>query len=213
MTKSGNLSCDANKPGDKNKTIRSSVQNPSGDVEEDLWSNQDTRISPMHSLLNDKEGDGDKQGDYYGYETNESDSACIKENQKETAWNNPNIFVSVWVKMHKVPIVAYCEDGLSLIATQVGKPIMLDAFTSEMCADPWGRLGYARALVECPKHAIYPKDASNGTNDGFITVNIRKKKGKAQVLLQALVDDPLNQLPLCCYAFDCRLWKLQLELS
>ncbi|GJT40879.1 hypothetical protein Tco_0940744 [Tanacetum coccineum] len=33
------------------------------------------------------------------------------------------------------------------------------------------------------------------------------------VLLQALVDDPLNQLPLCCYAFDCRLWKLQLELS
>ncbi|GKB40838.1 hypothetical protein Tco_0885780 [Tanacetum coccineum] len=28
------------------------------------------------------------------------------------------------------------------------------------------------------------------------------------VLLQALVDDPLNQLPLCCYAFDCRLWKL-----
>ncbi|GJR30286.1 hypothetical protein Tco_1106518 [Tanacetum coccineum] len=31
------------------------------------------------------------------------------------------------------------------------------------------------------------------------------------ILLQALVDDPLNQLPGCCYAFDCRLWRLQLE--
>ncbi|GJX04953.1 zf-CCHC domain-containing protein [Tanacetum coccineum] len=35
--------------------------------------------------------------------------------------------VPVWVKMHKVPVVAYSEDGLSLIATQVGKPVMLDA--------------------------------------------------------------------------------------
>ncbi|GJY92694.1 hypothetical protein Tco_0508476 [Tanacetum coccineum] len=56
--------------------------------------------------------------------------------------------VPVWVKMHKVPIVAYYEDGPSLIATQVGTPIMLDTFTSDMCADPWGRLGFARALIE-----------------------------------------------------------------
>ncbi|GJR83052.1 hypothetical protein Tco_0153837 [Tanacetum coccineum] len=53
--------------------------------------------------------------------------------------------VPIWVKMHKVPIVAYSEDGISLIATQIGKPIMLDAFTSAMCADSWGRLGFARA--------------------------------------------------------------------
>ncbi|GKA40584.1 hypothetical protein Tco_0733177 [Tanacetum coccineum] len=56
--------------------------------------------------------------------------------------------VSVWVKIHKVPVVAYCEDGLSLIATQIGKPIMLDSFTSSMCSEPWGRLGFARALIE-----------------------------------------------------------------
>ncbi|GJS84397.1 hypothetical protein Tco_0750938, partial [Tanacetum coccineum] len=56
--------------------------------------------------------------------------------------------VPVWVKLHKVPVVAYYVDGLSLITTQVGKPIMLDAFTCEMCADPWGRLGFARALIE-----------------------------------------------------------------
>nr|GEV33268.1 hypothetical protein [Tanacetum cinerariifolium] len=56
--------------------------------------------------------------------------------------------VPVWVKMHKVPVVAYSEDGLSLIGTQIGKPIMLDTFTSSMCVDPWGRLRYACALIE-----------------------------------------------------------------
>ncbi|GKB47808.1 hypothetical protein Tco_0898561 [Tanacetum coccineum] len=56
--------------------------------------------------------------------------------------------VPVWVKIQKVHVVAYVEDGLSLIATQIGKPIMLDAFTSSMCNDPWGRIRYARALIE-----------------------------------------------------------------
>ncbi|GJX42803.1 nucleotide-binding alpha-beta plait domain-containing protein [Tanacetum coccineum] len=42
--------------------------------------------------------------------------------------------IPIWVKMHNVPIVAY-SDGLSLIATQIGKPIMLDAFTCLMCED------------------------------------------------------------------------------
>ncbi|GJT82888.1 reverse transcriptase domain-containing protein [Tanacetum coccineum] len=53
--------------------------------------------------------------------------------------------VPVWIKLHKIPLVAYSEDGLSLIATKIGKPIMLDAFTSSMCR---GCIGYARALVE-----------------------------------------------------------------
>ncbi|GJR47060.1 protein LAZ1 [Tanacetum coccineum] len=56
--------------------------------------------------------------------------------------------VPVWVKVHKIPIVAYSKDGLSIIATQLGKPVMLDAFTNAMCAEPWGRLGFARALIE-----------------------------------------------------------------
>ncbi|GJS45231.1 retrovirus-related pol polyprotein from transposon TNT 1-94 [Tanacetum coccineum] len=36
----------------------------------------------------------------------------------------------VWVKLHHVPIVAYSEVGLSLITTQIGRPIMLDSYTS-----------------------------------------------------------------------------------
>ncbi|GKA43629.1 nucleotide-binding alpha-beta plait domain-containing protein [Tanacetum coccineum] len=43
--------------------------------------------------------------------------------------------VSVWVKLHGVPILVYSEDGLSLIATQIGKPLLLDASTSSMCVE------------------------------------------------------------------------------
>nr|GEV26443.1 hypothetical protein [Tanacetum cinerariifolium] len=54
----------------------------------------------------------------------------------------------VWVKIPKVLVVAYCKDGLSLIVSQIRKPVMLYAFTSDMCNEPWGRIGYARALIE-----------------------------------------------------------------
>ncbi|GJZ72897.1 reverse transcriptase domain-containing protein [Tanacetum coccineum] len=54
----------------------------------------------------------------------------------------------VWIKLHHVPIVAYSEIGLSLITTQLGKPIMLDSYTSSMCLSSWGKSTYTRALIE-----------------------------------------------------------------
>nr|GEX21161.1 hypothetical protein [Tanacetum cinerariifolium] len=54
----------------------------------------------------------------------------------------------VWVKLHHVPIVAYFEIRLSHITTQIGTPIMLDTYISNMCVSSWGRSTYARALVE-----------------------------------------------------------------
>ncbi|KAJ0615163.1 putative RNA-directed DNA polymerase [Helianthus annuus] len=56
--------------------------------------------------------------------------------------------VQIWVKIHDVPIAAYTEDGLSLIATTIGVPKALDSYTSAMCMDMWGRSSYARALIE-----------------------------------------------------------------
>ncbi|XP_035838876.1 uncharacterized protein LOC118486499 [Helianthus annuus] len=56
--------------------------------------------------------------------------------------------LQLWVKIHDVPIAAYTEDGLSMIATAIGDPKMLDSYTSSMCMDTWGRSSYARALVE-----------------------------------------------------------------
>ena len=57
--------------------------------------------------------------------------------------------VPVWVKLHDVPMAVFSEDGLSLIATKIGTPIMLDSFTTTMCLESWGRCSFARALIEC----------------------------------------------------------------
>ncbi|GJS96767.1 zinc knuckle CX2CX4HX4C containing protein [Tanacetum coccineum] len=63
--------------------------------------------------------------------------------KKDTITNAP-----IWVKIHEVPIVAYSEVGLSLISSQLGVPIMMDAYTSTMCQKSWGRASYARILIE-----------------------------------------------------------------
>lgn len=54
----------------------------------------------------------------------------------------------VWVKLKDVPLVGFTQAGLSAIATKVGKPIMLDSYTSSMFMESWGRPSYARAMVE-----------------------------------------------------------------
>nr|GEV07937.1 hypothetical protein [Tanacetum cinerariifolium] len=40
------------------------------------------------------------------------------------------------------------EDGISLIATYLGTPIMLDSYTTSMCKESWGRNSFARCLIE-----------------------------------------------------------------
>nr|GEV02549.1 hypothetical protein [Tanacetum cinerariifolium] len=42
----------------------------------------------------------------------------------------------------------FSEDELSVIATKLGTPLMLDSYTYEMCMQSWGRSSYARALIE-----------------------------------------------------------------
>ncbi|GKD31623.1 zinc knuckle CX2CX4HX4C containing protein [Tanacetum coccineum] len=56
--------------------------------------------------------------------------------------------IPVWIKIHNVPVVAFSEVGLSLITTQLGRPLMLDTCTSDMCLNPWGPKTYARVLIE-----------------------------------------------------------------
>ncbi|XP_022007739.1 uncharacterized protein LOC110907006 [Helianthus annuus] len=56
--------------------------------------------------------------------------------------------VAVWVKIHNVPLAAYSDDGLSMLATKLGTPKMLDSYTAQMCSDAWGRSSFARALIE-----------------------------------------------------------------
>ncbi|GJS19258.1 zinc knuckle CX2CX4HX4C containing protein [Tanacetum coccineum] len=56
--------------------------------------------------------------------------------------------IPIWVKIHDIPLQVFSEDGISLIATKIGKPIMLDSYTSSMCIDSWGRSSFARCLIE-----------------------------------------------------------------
>jgi len=56
--------------------------------------------------------------------------------------------VSVWVKLHDVPLVAYTDVGLSLLMSQIGTPKLMDSFTASMCTNVWGRSSFARALVD-----------------------------------------------------------------
>nr|GEX24467.1 ATPase, F1/V1/A1 complex, alpha/beta subunit, zinc knuckle CX2CX4HX4C [Tanacetum cinerariifolium] len=45
------------------------------------------------------------------------------------------------------------EDGISLIVTFIGKPVMLDSFTSFMCNESWDRSSFARCLIEVNSEA------------------------------------------------------------
>ncbi|GKC97755.1 putative ribonuclease H-like domain-containing protein [Tanacetum coccineum] len=56
--------------------------------------------------------------------------------------------VPVWFKLHGVPVTAFSEDGLSVISTKLGTPLMRDSYTSDMCIKSWGRSSYARALIK-----------------------------------------------------------------
>ncbi|GKD55174.1 kinase-like domain, phloem protein 2-like protein [Tanacetum coccineum] len=56
--------------------------------------------------------------------------------------------VLVWVKLHGLPMTVFSEDGLSVIATKLGTPLILDSYTSDMCMHSWGRSSYARAMIE-----------------------------------------------------------------
>ncbi|GJZ29563.1 hypothetical protein Tco_0574210 [Tanacetum coccineum] len=45
-------------------------------------------------------------------------------------------------------MMTFSEDGLSVIATKLGTPLVLDSYTSDMCMQSWGRSSYARAMID-----------------------------------------------------------------
>ncbi|GKD56896.1 putative ribonuclease H-like domain-containing protein, partial [Tanacetum coccineum] len=66
--------------------------------------------------------------------------------------------VPIWVKFHDIPIVAFTTEGLSVMATKLGNPIMLVSNTSSMCLQSWGRMDYARALIDIRADRELKKD-------------------------------------------------------
>ncbi|GKB72464.1 zinc knuckle CX2CX4HX4C containing protein, partial [Tanacetum coccineum] len=80
--------------------------------------------------------------------------------------------ILVWVKIHDVPIQVFSEDGLSIIASQIGKPIMLDSYTSSMCMESWGRSSFAQCLIEINVEDVLKESLTMGVplieGTGFI---------------------------------------------
>ncbi|GKB17818.1 RNA-directed DNA polymerase, eukaryota, reverse transcriptase zinc-binding domain protein [Tanacetum coccineum] len=85
--------------------------------------------------------------------------------------------VSVWVKLHGVPVTAFSEHGLSVIATKLGTPLILDSYTSDMCMHSWGRSSYARAMIEVWADVELKSNIVVAmpkiTGEGYYTCNIR----------------------------------------
>ncbi|GKD50630.1 hypothetical protein Tco_1279606 [Tanacetum coccineum] len=109
------------------------------------------------------------------------------------------------IKLHDVPLQVFEEDGINLIATFIGKPIMLDSYTSSMCKDSWEtiRVDYEWRPPKCDECKIFghvhdhcltmvvsPHVVTTSnvvaptvekTNDGFQTVGKKnKRKGKSK---------------------------------
>nr|GEX67330.1 hypothetical protein [Tanacetum cinerariifolium] len=47
-----------------------------------------------------------------------------------------------------IRMTAFSDDGLSVIASKQGTPLMLDSYTFDMCNQSWGRPSYARAMID-----------------------------------------------------------------
>nr|XP_043630425.1 uncharacterized protein LOC122601751 [Erigeron canadensis] len=52
-----------------------------------------------------------------------------------------------------------------MLATKIGKPMMLDAYTSSMCIESWGRNSYVRALIELDSEHDIRKELTIGIPD------------------------------------------------
>ncbi|GJW46733.1 zinc knuckle CX2CX4HX4C containing protein [Tanacetum coccineum] len=85
--------------------------------------------------------------------------------------------ILIWVKLHDVPIQISEENGISLIATFIGKPVMLDSYTSSMCNESWGRSSFARCLIEVNSDADLVDVVTIGipslSREGFTKETIR----------------------------------------
>ncbi|GJS85108.1 hypothetical protein Tco_0751649 [Tanacetum coccineum] len=56
----------------------------------------------------------------------------------------------------------FSEDGISIIASYIGTPIMLDSYTRSMCIESWGRISFARCLIEVSADDVFKDTLTMG---------------------------------------------------
>ncbi|KAI3770647.1 hypothetical protein L6452_01788 [Arctium lappa] len=58
--------------------------------------------------------------------------------------------IPLWVKIHDIPYDTWNDEGLSYIASKIGKPLAMDSWTANMCKYAAGKSAFARVLLEVP---------------------------------------------------------------
>ncbi|GJV58011.1 RNA-directed DNA polymerase, eukaryota, reverse transcriptase zinc-binding domain protein [Tanacetum coccineum] len=56
--------------------------------------------------------------------------------------------IPLWAKLTNVPLEAWSKEGISALVSSLGKPIIMDNMTSQICRTGMGKVDYARVLVE-----------------------------------------------------------------
>ncbi|PWA74759.1 RNA-directed DNA polymerase, eukaryota, Reverse transcriptase zinc-binding domain protein [Artemisia annua] len=62
----------------------------------------------------------------------------------------------IWIKLGNVPLEAWTTHGISALASRLGKPLVMDSVTGDMCRLGVGRIGFARVLVEVSAKKCLP---------------------------------------------------------
>ncbi|GKC88971.1 putative reverse transcriptase domain-containing protein [Tanacetum coccineum] len=95
--------------------------------------------------------------------------------------------IPVWVKLHGVHVTAFSDDGLSVIATKLGTPLMLDTYTSDMSIQSWGRSSYARVMIELR--------ADVELKDNIVVAMPKIKRGATilEISVLSMSENPLGQ--------------------
>ncbi|GJV47844.1 RNA-directed DNA polymerase, eukaryota, reverse transcriptase zinc-binding domain protein [Tanacetum coccineum] len=92
--------------------------------------------------------------------------------------------IPIWAKLKNVPPEAWTRDGISALASSLGKPLRMDNITAQACQTGRGRATFARVLVEFDVKKGYKdeigiqymsKDKRVKENDGFVEVRNRKQ--------------------------------------
>ena len=58
--------------------------------------------------------------------------------------------------MCNLPLEAWTTHGISALASRMGKPLVMDTVTADMCRLGVGRVGYARVMVEVSAKKCLP---------------------------------------------------------
>ncbi|GJZ06098.1 RNA-directed DNA polymerase, eukaryota, reverse transcriptase zinc-binding domain protein [Tanacetum coccineum] len=70
---------------------------------------------------------------------------------------NSNVVNGKEMRLCNLPLEAWSINGISALASRIGKPLIMDAMTASMCKHGTGRIRYARVLIEVQAKKDFPE--------------------------------------------------------